>query len=363
MASINQITLPQNFYDVVSTQLLVQPEPQYLHAKWIIGALNAALPIPSDFGLPGRMLDAKGASYMQFDEMRSIISDPIGPNLLAAAVNMVGTPGTTVRLNRPKFTDSVYTEASRRLTPGSSITTTGIAISSEQTMLTLREYSGPHNGSTVAPYAVDKFAAQNGVHNLASAVGQHHSRDFHKFLDTWAVTTIDNAGTALYPKGMTADDDAKAKGMFPFDYETLIRTNRVMDDAKLPRLPDGRRVLVLTPTGASQLGLDKAFQRASQFHPEFNTLFAGTYVGTTKEFHVFYSQTLTTKANTSSVNIHYGQAIAPGALGAAMGMAPEIRPNTNDDFGRTVLTVWLAYLALESMDNRFIYSVRYTEDG
>jgi len=365
MTSTNQITWSQNFIDILSPKLLTQPEPQYPYAKLALSAVGSALPVPADIGLPGRELNAQGAPYMQLDDMQLMLSDPIGKELFAVGVDLLGGTGMTVRLNRPKFTDSTYTEASRRLTPGVSVSTSGIALSSEQTSITLHEYAGPYSNSAgaVVPIAIDKGAAQNGVHNAWDAAGLQFTRDFHKWLDHWVVSTLDLTTNIVRPRGMAADNDATGAGQFPLDYETVIRTNRIMNDASLPRLPDGRRIMVVTPTGAAQLGLDRRFQRASAYMPEFNTLFAGTYVKSLPEFHIFMSQTLTVADNDSGVEIQHAHAIAPGALGIAMGMAPEVRPNTNDDYGRTVLAIWMAWLGLELLDQRFVYSVRYTEDG
>lgn len=365
MTSVNQITWSQNFIDVLSPTLLTQPEPQYPYAKMALSALGTALPVPPDIGLPGRELNAKGAPYAQLDDMQLMLSDPIGKELFAVGINLLGATGMQVRINRPKFTDSTYTEASRRLTPGVSVSTSGIALSSEQSLITLHEYAGPYSNSAnaVVPIAIDKGAAQNGVHNAWEAAGLQFTRDFHKWLDHWIVSTLDLTTNIVRPRGMTADTDATGAGQFPLDYETMMRTNRIMNDASLPRLPDGRRIFVVTPTGALQLSLDRRFQRASAYMPEFNTLFAGTYIKSLPEFHIFMSQTLTVADNASGVEIQHAQAIAPGALGFVMGMPPEIAPNTNDDYGRTILAIWKAWLGLELLDERFVYSVRYTEDG
>lgn len=365
MSDVNQVTLPENFFDVTSAQLLTQPEPQYIYAKLLLSALAADLPIPEEMGLqvPGQSFSSQGANYAGPEDGRLMLSDPIGPNLFAATVDFNGMPGSTVRLNRPKFADSTYTEASRLVNADQTISTTSISVGSEQTTLTLKRYAGPYESGEVRPYGIDKFAAEMGVHKLNKIVGLHLKRDFNKYLDFWVNALIDSATNVIRPVNMTSDDAATTKGSFPLDYETVIRTATAMDEASLPKLPDGRRVLVVTPQGAAQLKLDPMWQRLAAFHQELNPLFSDSYAGSIAEFHVFKSQTLTTTANTSSVKIHHAHAIAPGALGCGMGAPPRVAPNTQTNYGEKALVIWIAYLAAKLVDERFVRSVRYSESA
>ena len=61
--TLNRGTLPQEFFDITSDMLLVQPEPQYLHGAMLQSAMGAALAQASDVGLPFRTLGGAGASY------------------------------------------------------------------------------------------------------------------------------------------------------------------------------------------------------------------------------------------------------------------------------------------------------------
>jgi hypothetical protein len=355
--SIQRATLPDNFYDTQSAKLLVQPEPQYLFAALFLSAIGTALPIPASMGLNGRPAPSSGAAYMSADRDRLKLAESVPSSLFALGVDFNKAPGHTIRINRPLFTDSTYTAASRAVSTGATISTTGIGLSSEQTSLTLERYAGPYS-SGVKPYAIESFDANMGVNSIPSMVGTHLARDFHKFLDTVWVT-LGSGGTAVYPEGMTADNDATTAGSFPMTVEQLSRTEQLMDEAHLPTFPDGKRMMVLTPYQWKQLKHDPEYEANSSDHPAFNILYASWgYVKTVGKFHIFVCSTLSTTNNSSSVPVHYGMALAPGGFMGGMGRAPSIRAASDDNYGETVKVIWLADLAFGISDSRLFRSVR-----
>lgn len=363
MASVTRATIPEEFYDWTSASLLVQPEPQYVYAEFLLRALGISLSLPGSVGMAGRQISGTGPSYETSDQL-TIEPDVISDGLVAAKVDFNGQPGNVVRVNRPKYTDSVYQEADRRIPVGTTISTTGIKILSEQVSLVLDRFGGPHDGTKVAPYVLERFDSKMGLHDAVSRVSKHMKRDFHKTLDTFVRDLLNAGSSTLYPKGMTAADDATAKGQYPLDYETLSRVAKTMDEASLPTLGDGRRVFVATPTGMKQLKDDPQFARyAHDFeskNPLFNSYRELKYV--LPEWYIFASNTLSKTPNTSSIAIHQAHAIAPGVLGVGMGEPPRVANNTNDNYGESVPLVWLAYLALSNLDNRMVVEVKYTED-
>lgn len=363
--SIDTQTIPQEFYDITSGMLLRAPEPQYLYSIMLMSALAAELQVPDSLGLAvgDRAIGGQGADYGNVEGDRLLLGDPISAEVFDAKVDFDGAPGTQMKFNRPSFTDSVYTKASRLLNSMSSVSSTAMSVTSQQTTMTLERIGGPHNGTNVAPLSVDKFSAKLGVHNLVKIAKRHLVRDFWKTTDSLVRATIDSASAAnvVYPDGMTADDDATTKTSYPLDYETISRTAKNMDEANLPTLGDGRRILVVTPSGYNQLKQDPAFQRYAEFHKEVNPLFTGSYMRSLPEFHVFKSNTLTKSTNSSSVKVHYGHAIAPGALGCGMADAPRVVPNSNDQYGEEAIVIWRMYLALGALDGSFLYSVRHSE--
>jgi len=360
MASFQRASLPENFYDKTSAMLLVQPEPQYLYGMMWLAAMGASLSPPTNFDGPGRpVFNDAGAAYTTAEKDRLMISNPMVSQIIAAAVDFNALPGNTIRINRPLYANTTYTQASRLVASGSTISTVGITVGSEQQNLTLFRFGGPYDSanSRVAPYSIEQFDANMGVHKASAIHGTHLKRDCHRFIDAVQVTLLDLASTAVYPEGMSAVNDATAVGSFPFTYEQMSRTEQLMDDAFLPTFPDGFRALVLTPTQCKQLKDDPQFQRYAEFHPEFNALFP-QYLKSCGKFHIFKNSTLTVTNNSSSVAIQYGHAIAPGALLGGMGRPLRVVAASDDNYGETVKVVWLGDLAFGLADNRFVLSVR-----
>jgi hypothetical protein len=353
--SYSRATAPENFADFYSSKLLCQPEPQYVFAQLFLNAFGSSLPIPSGLGLDGRQMPTAGAAYSAADRDRLMLAQALPSSLFALGVDFNKKSGGTVKVNRPLFTDSTYTVASRKVGSGQSISTTAIDIASEQTHLTLERYAGPYS-STVKPYAIEAFDANMGLNSATSIVGMQLTRDFHKFLDQVHVV-LGGTGTAVYPENMTAVDDATTAGSFPMSLEQISRTEQLMDTANLPTLPDGKRVLMLTPLQWKQLKHDPEYKAASDFHTGLNLIY-GNYVDTVGKFHIFVSNTLATTANSSSVAVQYGIAMAPGGFMGGMGRRPSVRVSSDDNYGETVKAIWLADLAFGISDSRMFYSVR-----
>jgi hypothetical protein len=358
--TVNRLTLPSEFFDITSAQLLAQPEPQYVHAILFKMAMGAELGVPDMLGVPGRAVGGNGADYNANGD-RLKLAENLSSELFAVKVDFNGQPGHTIRFNRPKFTDSTYTIAARQIKSGQTITTTPMAVEGEQNSITLIRLGGPYDGSQVAPYAIEAFDAEMGVHKLSKVVGAHLQRDHDKTLDGIFVTLADSTSNIVYPAGMTADNDATSKGMFPLTYEQISRVAKQMDEANLPTFGDGKRCLIVSPTGKKQLKDDPQFARYAEFHENVNPLFPG-FFASTPEFHVFLSTTLTRTANSSSVAVHRAQAIAPGALMGAMGRRPSVRYASDDNYGETAKVIWLGDYGMGLADTRFVYSVRYAED-
>lgn len=360
----SRVTIPEEFYDITSAELLVQPEPQYAYANLFLSAISQDLNVPDMLGLQvaNRPVGGVGAPYKTAEEDRLELAKSLPTEIFATKVDFMGGPGHTMRFNRPKFTNSTYTEASRVIGTASSISTSPIDMGSEQVALTIKRYAGPYGASAVQPYAIDAFDAQMGVHNLAKLVGTHLKRDFHRWCDAVWVSLFDLASTTIYPNGFTADNDVTAKGQAPLTYEQISRTSRAQDEANLPTFSNGKRLLVVSPTGKKQLKDDPQFARYAEFHKEMNPLFPG-YFASLPEYECAVSTTLTQSSNSSSVKIHKAHAIAPGVALAGMGAAPSIVPATDDNYGQQAKVIWLAFLAFGLADNRFVTSVRYSEDN
>jgi len=360
MTLVTRASLPSEFLDITSAKLLKQPEPQYLYAKMWKIALNAALNPAGEIGLPGRAIASDGAGVDPLDASRLMLDDGISSGAIQVIPELGKGPGHTVRLNRPVFANTTYTEASRQIPSGGDISTTAISLSAEQVPVTIKKFAGPYDqvNSRVAPYGVDRFDASLSIHSLADMVGKNLARDFDKFIENVMVTLLDTASTTVRPLGFSADSDFTTAESGPMDFNTISRVERALDEANIPVFPNGRRMLVIDPRQAQSLKDDPQFARYAEFHAPVNPLLAQSYLKSVAGFDIYKSNTLDTDTNGSSVVVHKAHAFGPGVLGSAIGEMPRVMPATDDNYGETAKVIWLLYGAFALLDNRFVVSCR-----
>lgn len=364
MSVLSRLGYPENFYDITIDQLLIQPEPQYLFARMHHAALALSLDVAGEFGLmAGRAIPQAGAPYATPESQRLELNngDNIPEQIFAAKVDFTAKPGSTVRINRPLYPNTTYTQTSRKVLQGATISTTPIVVGSEQNDLTLYRFGGPYDqtNTRVAPFAIDAFDAQMGVHKMAQIVGGNFKRDFDKFCDSAWVTLADSASVNIYPGSFTADNDLVTAQTAPLDYDTIARAEEQLDTANVPYFSTGKRVIVLTPRQLRELKNDAQFARYAQYFEQYNALFP-EYVTDVGKFHVLKSNTLLTTANSSSVAVQHGMAFGPGVFAAGMGRKPRIAFSTDDNYGETAKGIWLADLGFQLADARLIVGVRTT---
>lgn len=359
MPLVNRATLGAEFFDITSARLLAQPEPQYLYATLWKMALAAALSLASGISFRGS-IGEQGAPYASAEKDRAVFDDPIYSQAISVVPELGNVPGHTVRLNRPKFASTTYTQASREIAMGTSISTTPINIESEQVSVTLKRFGGPYDQSNgrVAPFGVDRFDAGRSVHSIAGAVGTHLVRDFDKTIESFIGVLMGLASSTLYPSGYTAATDfSDAGGDGPMSMKLLSRIETAMDNANLPTFADGYRAVVTHPLAIEQLKDDPQFARYAEFHPPVNPLLARNYYKSVGRLHLFKSTTLPTTTNGGAGTVYETHAFAPGVIGSAIGEMPRTATSTADNYGEWALVIWLAYLAFQNLDNRFCIKV------
>ena len=277
---ISRDQLPEEFFDRTSGQLLTQPVPMFLYARLFLRALNIELTPPSMIGLAGRDIGGQGEDYKGAEQDALMLSDDLATDLFAIKADYAGEPGHTIKFNRPKYDSTTYTQEARAIGVNQTISTVPVDAGSEQASLTIKRFAGPYDqsNSRVAPFGLDAFDATMGVHNLVKFIGNQLKYDFHRTLDSFWVTLANLGSTTVYPAGMTAVNDATAKAQFPLTYEQISRTSKAQDEANLPTMGDGRRCMVVSPTGKKFLKDDPQFARYAEFHQEKNPLFPETCV-------------------------------------------------------------------------------------
>lgn len=368
MPNISRATLPSEYFDITSAQLLMQPEPEYPHAFLIKSALAAELDIMSGIALPlaGRSVDTSGPKYSNSEGEQLKLTDPFYSNAIKVVAEL-GDKGVghTVRINRPKFTNSTYTLASRRVPVGTTISTTPINLEAEQVSITIERFCGPYDntGTEVRPYGIERFDASRSIHAMDSIRDMHFKRDFDRWLDTVGVQLFDSASTVVYPTGMTAVNDATVANAYPFSFNQILETAESLKNGYIPKFASGKYMMIITPTQTRQLMQDPDYQRLVRAMPapdlrDYHPILRSSFKASIGDFDIFESTTLTQTANSSSVAVQYGQAFGPGMIGAGADNMPVVVPNTNDNYGETVFAIWKWYAGFGVLDNRFGRSVR-----
>lgn len=350
-----RMQLPQEFLDFASSEMLTQPEPQYLLAEMLFRALGMSLDVPAELGLAGRGIGGVGGNYENTNGTLVLSPDGISDAVFAAKIDFKGKTGDTVKINRPYFADTTYTKASRLVARGETISTVPVNITEQQTTITLERFAGPYDqtNSRKAPFAVEDFDASLGMRKAASVVGLHMKRDFWKTMNAF-MTVLADTGTKVYPEGYSAVSDFNVAGGAPLSYEYVSKLENAADEANLPTFGDGYRILEIPPCGSKALKTDDDFISWASPHKEMNALFPATYLTSIGKLHIFKNNTLTSTAGSGSIKLYRSHLIAPGAFGAGMGMAPQVRPSTDDNYGMAAKVIWTADMGLELLDNRFV---------
>lgn len=365
MASFSRATIPQEFLDMTSAVLLLPAEPEYFHCNLLLNAAKVEIDFGKSLGLPipGRQLESSAPGYASLDEMMLKLvgtPDPVyGDSIVVASDWMEPGKGQghTMRFNRPKFDNSTYTKASRRVPTGTSISKDPITFGSDQVTLTVERLAGPYKDGVVRPYGFERFDFKHAIHNPKAIMDLHLVRDFRKTMDTVGVQLFDQ-GAALYPTGMAADDDALTVGAFPMSYEFLTQIILSLVSGNVPRFKNGRWMMIVTPLQMQQLSVDSQYLKLVRYNTDVNPVFNANYRGTVGALDLFESNTLTVVNNSSTVPIQYGQAFGPKSVGLGMTEMPRVAPDADDNFGETPKAIWLWYHGTDVLNSDYQRSVR-----
>lgn len=370
MATVNRASLPEEFFDVTSARMLVQPEPQYVFAYLGKMALGNSLGVQAmnPAGItPGRGVPVTGALVQGYQAGARLILANMDPQIsqtIMTVAEIGKSPGHTVRLNRPRYGSGGFTLAAREVTSGTQISTTPIDITSEQVTLTLKRYVGPYDAvvqNAPAPYLVDKFDSSVALHSLVDLVSLNFQRDFDKWYDTVLATLISNGSTAIYPNGFTSVNQSSQQGDMPMDIDTIFRSIETLKGVvyssplNIPVFPNGRYRAFLTPTAARQIKDDPQAAQYLRYDANLNPVggLNGAFIGSVAGCDLFESTTIPYAANTNAVNVMTNVMVGPGMLGQGFGRLPQVMASTADNYGEHALLVHISYAAFNIMDSRF----------
>jgi hypothetical protein len=351
--------------------MLLQPEPEYAFARMVfMGWAQAELAAAGMIGVSAeRAAPDHGAPIPPLSGEQLVLNDSVrgdaiivDPSLFADDAAAVGH---SLRFNRPAFTNTTYTEASRQIDGISNITTTGVTFSAEQVSITTKLVGGPYDAanSRIAPFPVAIFDAQRSIHSLAQYVGLQLMRDRMKYLDAVMGGYYCGGGAnTRYPGDpsntlSSVDTAFAAAGDRPMDVETIFRAEEKLQTLNVPRFSNGKYMLFLHPVQVRQLRSDPELSRNAVFQVDKNPLsqsFIAT-IGTGVE--VYVSTTVPSTTNSGTITYYKGSMFGPGAVGYAPSMKCHVRAANEDNFGLTPKVIWVAGEGHSILDNRFIVNL------
>jgi len=363
---LSRITLPNDFYDIVSSQMLVQPLPQFLFAKLAIAAQAAA---SFDISAATSALTASdrgpvpspGAAPMDLEQMQlALVQAPLASAIRAVAEVAQTAIGHTIRIVRPVWLGGGFTELARTIGSNTPISLQPMEVSLEQVSVTVKRVVGPYaaGGTQPQPLAVDRLDAMRSTHSLVGLFGLQLKQDRLRYLDGVFASLFDAGANVARPAGLTADNQFPASGEVPMDLDTLYRAEELLVQNNIPRFADGTYCVILSQRQMRQLKLDPDFSKLAVFEREQNPLNIPmiTRIG---QLVVLESSTVPTDTTTvAGQTISRGMMFGPGAVGYGVADPCRVVPANEDNYGETVKVVWMAYEASAVLDNRFICSIR-----
>lgn len=369
-------SIPPEFNDRLATELLLQPDHEYIFAKHAYGALLAAgLGDMDGFDIAmmqlrdGRPLTISGTAANMAEAMANGQGGPLLLSMgmtfpdMVKMVREAKQPGEVIKINRPRYIDGSTDLASRQAGPATRFFGNAAqTIAMDQVSITVKEYLGPcdPNGN-LAPISLPSFTADRAAHDLAANVGLQLKRDRWRFIDDvvrgMALSAAKSAGNVTRPDDISADSDYTGAGSEPFSYAMITKMAEKMRERKIPGIGGTRRYPLFLDTHQwTQLKRDPEFQRLASYHEQYNPLFPG-YVRSIDEAILIEdarAPRLTNLGEGGNLIGYQAIMLAPGALG--WGSAKDATPirDRNDDGGRLNQYGWSAYEGFSCLDDRFI---------
>jgi len=376
----SDVILSAEFTDRLTQRLLVVPDPQFVFARWAYAAAQAA-------GFASN--DAYNAAMLQLQEGRVAdvgalantvwaMSGGMGGPLTLAGQNFTfpgmitmeptaAQPGTTIKVNRPRFTDGATTLANRRIAPQTKLAGNTQAITRDQIEVSIYEYGGPGDpNANVVPLSMTLFTQARAAHDLLADIGNQLRRDRYKFLDDTLINYL-VAAAESNANGITRGADAASNAALtgsanePMTLDLVFKAVEQLKTRYVPGLDfDGRYVGVFHPHQIQQLKNDPRYQPLGVFN-NYNVLFPG-YVGVIENVVLCESQRMPVPTNlgAGSVTGYKGLVIAPMALTWALSRDAWAARDKADDFGRFARFVWLAHEGWAIQDSTFVQEILTT---
>ncbi len=372
MPSINRGTLPQNFIDSVSMggMRLPTPQPQYLFAQMALGARLSLAAL--DAGAPSvqQFVSIAGGGQPLSPELDSMArAADVFPGSVTAIDNFGLGRGDTIKFQRDLYTAGTYTEASRILTTDQAISTTGQAIQAEEIPVVLKEYVGPHDGTSVKPYAIWNFDAKFRANKeqLASKTTRYLRQDYIKWLDSVIASYFTLTSNITYSDSV-ADVSIMTLGAGHIaNLEMVMNARKALSDREWAKFPNGRYMLLVPTKFNTDMIGDVDYRELSKVHRDGRNQLFG-YIGSVQDVDIFECTTIPTYAAgttvagatvPASVTVQQALLFGPGAIGFGTALPPEARWADDTNYGTVAKLIWYALHAFADLDTRGVQRILF----
>lgn len=379
MSSLNRGSIPQNFVDFASSTTsrmrLPTPEPQYLFAtmamanRLSLAALNAGQPTVQQYV---SMLG--GGASLPPDLDRLVRVSETFPGAIQIVDDFGKGKGDTIKFSRDVYPTGTYTAASRELATNATISTTGQTVQQEEVPVVLKEYVGPHDGTSVKPYAIWDFDAKFRANKegLASIVSRYMTRDYTKWLDTVVRDMFRATSNITYTNSSAVSSvlNFTAGANNWINFQAIMEARKAVSDREWQPFSSGRYALLVPTAFNTQMVGDSDYRDLSKQHAAGRNLIFG-FIGSVQDIDIFECSTLKSYAATDTVPGD-GNAVPAGATvlealmfgpgAVAMGNAipgPELRFADDTNYGTVAKMIWYMLHAFQTIDTRGVQRILF----
>lgn len=390
MAYNGRGSLPANYADFAgeASQALVlpTPQPQFLFAHWAMAGRVTGQALDAGMTVEGFLRGSVGGAEIPPELDRLIRAAETYPGAIKGVDDFGQNKGDTIKFQRLIHDAGGLTEASRRLTGNSAISTTGVTVKTEEVPVMLDQFHGPYasTGSGVAPFEIADFDARYRANkvSLASWVNKALVYDYTIWLDT-VIRDRFRASTYITQANASYSDVTSyvAGGNQKFSSEQLLRARKTLSDRNWQKFPNGNYVFVAPTAFNLDMIDDIEYRQLSQQHTDGRNQIFG-YIGSLQDIDIFECSTTKQYAAAStvpgtgggtvptSVTLEEGILFGPEAVGFGTAgaeydpgdestrmMGPVLRFADDTNYGTLAKCIWFAIHAFQTLDERGIQRV------
>lgn len=285
-------------------------------------------------------------------------------------------PGDTIQVPRWTYLAEPTTEADFTLTPGTDLNTSLQNIGATEVPIVIKERGiGKAGVAGQEPVGIPEFWMARSIENLENRVmmllGQHYEVAVDlmirkQYQTTTAIWYNDNGGVTTTPGNLTTGDD----GTLTTDFAHSVFS--AVSGAKVPPLADGCYAWVIHSHAAGQLRKSLGEQAAPPTRQDVEDITnllqlpaeqgqVSGYIGKHCNIHFFETNAHSLGAagteGAQNVSLGVGSTLTRsswvfglGAVGRGIGMQPQLRRDSSDNYGRLGKFVWLSHEACDTLD-------------